>query len=77
MRDAALDASSGNDDFRESYERMHSHLQANGIDVETDVLTIGPALDIDPVNSRFVNSKAANNLLSTEGRPPFSYPSFS
>lgn len=75
--DAALDAASGNDDFRESFERMHAHLQANGIDVEADVLTIGPALDINPVNNRFVNSKAANDLLSSEGRPPFSYPSFS
>ena len=64
--------------FAESTARMLDHLRANDVDVDdTAVLSIGPALDIDPARDRFINHDAANALRAREERAPFTFPALS
>jgi predicted dehydrogenase len=60
--------------FGEATARMLEHLRANAVDVDgSNVLSIGPSLDIDPARDRFINQDAANALLSREERVPFTF----
>ena len=58
----------------ESFERMASHLDANGVDTDEAPLTMGPWMAFDPARERFVNSEAGNALLRRDYRAPFVVP---
>jgi predicted dehydrogenase len=58
----------------ETYERMAAHLFANGVDLNTSQLTLGPVLTMNPAKETFRNNKDANELLSRPYRKPFVVP---
>jgi len=59
---------------QEAFQRMAAHLDANGVDIETDEVMLGPALIFDPDAERFVNNEVANALVRPQYRPPFEVP---
>lgn len=74
-RDIA-DAFQGNDTVAGAFARMVEYLQSHNIDVDTDRLIAGPALEFDSATERFTGSDSewANMYLSRVYRPPFSLP---
>jgi len=69
-------ASEGEKEFAEAFDRFRTHLDANGIDIETTPPVIGARLRFDPEKERFVGpgSERANPLLAREYRRPFVVP---
>jgi predicted dehydrogenase len=59
-----------------AWERMQTHLDANGIDLEKTPMTRGAALAMDPDAERYTGplSRQANLLLSRNDREPFTIP---
>jgi predicted dehydrogenase len=57
-----------------TYDRMITHLQANGVDLKTSKIVQGEYLKMDPAKERFTNSGSANKLLTREYRKPFVVP---
>lgn len=55
----------------DAFERLASHLAANGVNLNTDPLTLGAAPAFDPARERFVDSPAADALLAREYRRGF------
>jgi predicted dehydrogenase len=66
----------GNRQLTAVYERMKTHLSANGIDLDRTPATLGAMLTFDPAAERFVGefSQAANELVSRPYRQPFVVP---
>lgn len=62
--------------FSETYDRFCAHLAAHKIDIEKHPVTLGPWLRMNPKEERFVGafSKRANQLRTTNYRPPFVVP---
>jgi hypothetical protein len=58
----------------ETFREIQQHLADNGVDIEKTPLTIGPWLEIDSDNERFVNSPTANAMLTRDYRKPFVVP---
>ncbi len=55
----------------ETFERMVTHLEANGVDLTATPLTLGPALTFDPKTEKAVGNDAAAKLLTREYRKPY------
>lgn len=55
----------------ETFERIATHLEANGVDLEKTKATLGAVLKMDTKLERFKNNSAANKLLTREYRKPF------
>ena len=53
---------------------MVAHLKANEVDVDGQVLTAGPWLEIDPVREQFTGNSTANHLLRRDDRQAFAVP---
>jgi hypothetical protein len=68
----------GNDLLFSAYDRMASHLRANGVDIDSrrsdSHLTLGPWLELDTTTELFTNSDEANALAKRTGRAPFVVP---
>jgi len=47
---------------------MAEHLTANGVDFDDPKLLVGPWLEMDPVEERFIASDPANSLLTRDYR---------
>jgi hypothetical protein len=60
----------------ETWERVRSHLEANGVDLAKTPLTLGPALTFDPASEKFTGELAdrANSLLKGDYREGFTLP---
>jgi predicted dehydrogenase len=60
----------------DAYERMQSHLSANGVQLEQHGLTLGPVLSMNSNTERFYGpfKDAANALLKRNYRKPFVIP---
>jgi predicted dehydrogenase len=58
----------------ETYDRLGSHLVANGVDFENSGLRLGPWIQMDPETERFVGNDAANRLLTRDYREGFVVP---
>jgi predicted dehydrogenase len=58
---------------KDAFERMVTHLDANGVDLAKIPLTVGPMLSIDPTAERFTGDHAerANELLKGSYRSGF------
>jgi hypothetical protein len=69
-------AVSGNDVVGESLDRILSHLRANKINLEENPVRIGPTLNFDAEQERFVGEQSylANMFLKCIYRPPFVVP---
>jgi len=63
----------GSDLLTEAFDRLLSHLKANEIDLDKNLLAIGPMLTFDTEHERFVgdHSDYANMFLSRDYREPF------
>jgi predicted dehydrogenase len=65
-----------NDDLMDSFERMVEHLKANEVDLEKELITMGPMLTMDPNQEKFVGeySDMANMYVKRNYREPFVVP---
>jgi predicted dehydrogenase len=65
-----------NTDFQNTWERMQSHLDANGIDLRRTPPTLGPFLQFDSATERFTGAFAdpANQHLGRQYRKGFEVP---
>jgi len=63
------------DDHQDTFERTRQHLAQNAVDIEKTPMTLGPWLEFDPDNERFVDNETANSMLTREYRKPFVVPS--
>lgn len=71
-----LDTMAGkNPHTQEAWQRMHGHLVANGVDVDTEAggVRMGPRLTMDPKTERFADD-ASNALLARNYREGFVVP---
>ena len=64
----------GNKEAADSLERMAEHLKRNGVDIESDHLTLGEFLVMDPKTEKFKDNAAADKLLTREYRAPYIVP---
>jgi predicted dehydrogenase len=62
------------DDVLETFARTRRHLADNNVDLEKSKLTLGPLLQIEPGQERFVGNPRANALLTRVYRKPFVLP---
>ncbi len=58
----------------ESFVRLLSHLEANGVDPAATPLTLGAHLEVDVENERFVDNERANELVRPQYREPYVVP---
>ncbi|HXJ59060.1 MAG TPA: Gfo/Idh/MocA family oxidoreductase [Verrucomicrobiae bacterium] len=58
----------------ETFERTRQHLVDNGLDTEKSPLRLGPLLQVQPEEERFLNRADANAFLQREYRKPFVLP---
>jgi hypothetical protein len=58
----------------DSFDRMTSHLQANGINLEEPVLHAGASLTMDPHSETFPGNSEANHRATREYRAPYVVP---
>jgi predicted dehydrogenase len=65
----------GRDTVLETLDRTRRHLADNGIDLERFKLRLGPLLAMAPDHEHFLDSPAADALLTREYRRPFVVPS--
>ncbi|MEM9659876.1 MAG: gfo/Idh/MocA family oxidoreductase, partial [Planctomycetota bacterium] len=75
--EAVAETVRGDDLLSGAFERMASHLRANGVDVDNvESLTLGAALEIDGDAESFVGPRgdAANQLRKRKYRDPFVVP---
>jgi predicted dehydrogenase len=75
-RDEVMEAIKGNSEMVESFERFQEHLLVNGVDVKATPRILGPWLEIDADNERFIGDfhEEANKLLMRQYREPFVVP---
>lgn len=58
----------------ETFERMSAHLKANGVNIDSDQVTLGVPLKFDPKSEQFAGNEAANKLLTRDYRKPYVVP---
>jgi len=75
-RDKVMEAIKGNKEMVDSFERFQEHLLVNGVDVKATPRILGPWLEIDTDNERFIGDfhEEANKLLRRQYREPFVVP---
>ena len=64
----------GNKEAMDSLERLATHLDANGVDIKVDQLTLGEFLKMDPKTEKFIGNADADKLLTREYRAPYIVP---
>jgi len=64
-----------NENALETFDRVTAHLTANGVNIDSTKLRVGPELVFDPASETFTGNEAANKLLTREYRKPFVVPS--
>lgn len=62
------------DDNEATLDRMISHLEANGVDLNKTPLSLGPQLNIDVEKEIFIDNDQANALMKREYRKPYVVP---
>jgi len=63
-----------NDNPGETFDRVASHLAANGVKLDAIKMGVGSCLDFDPKTETFPGNSAANAMLTREYRKPFVVP---
>ncbi|WP_437226329.1 Gfo/Idh/MocA family protein [Planctomicrobium sp. SH661] len=63
--------------WADSWKRMAEHLQANGVDLNDPKLLVGPWLEMDPAQERFITNDPANKMLTRDYRPGYVVPAAS
>jgi predicted dehydrogenase len=64
----------GNKEALDSLNRLVTHLEANGVDVNVEKLSMGEFLKMDPVTEKFIKNPAADKLLTRDYRKPYIVP---
>jgi len=72
--DALREKFKGNKEALDSLNRLLTHLDANGVDVNVDQLTLGEFLKMDPKTEKFIDNAAADKLLTRDYRAPYVVP---
>ncbi|MCA9248040.1 MAG: gfo/Idh/MocA family oxidoreductase, partial [Planctomycetales bacterium] len=67
----------GNAQWADSFERMAKHLDANEVDIDGSVLTLGPWLEFDTKAETITNNDEAKPLVTREYRKPYVVPDLS
>lgn len=60
--------------FAEAYGRLIEHLAVNSVDLNSEQVTLGMVLEMNPKTERFKNNAAANEMLTRDYRAPFVVP---
>lgn len=63
-----------NKGLAEAYDRMAGHLDANGVDINSDRLQLGVPLKFNPKKERFSGNDQANQMVTRNYRAPFVVP---
>ena len=71
---AIREAVKANKEAMDSLERLAAHLGANDVNIDTDQLTLGEFLKMDPKTEKFIGHAEADKLLTREYRAPFVVP---
>lgn len=71
---AALQSRKAGEHVLETFKDIQQHLAANGVDLGKTPLALGPWLEIDSDNERFVGNPKADALLTRDYRKPFVVP---
>ena len=53
---------------------MAAHLEANGVDINNDKVTLGVVLKMNPKTEKFRGNRKANALLTRDYRKPYVVP---
>jgi predicted dehydrogenase len=69
--DAIREQIKGDRDALPTFQRMCEHLAANNVDLEKTPATLGMVLKMNQANSRFIENKRANLLLTRKPREPY------
>jgi predicted dehydrogenase len=69
--DAIREQIKGDRDGLPTFQRMCEHLAANNVDLEKTPATMGMVLKMNQANSRFIENKQANLLLTRKPREPY------
>ena len=72
--DAIREQIKGDRDALPTFQRMCEHLAANDVDLEKTPATLGMVLKMNQANSRFIENKQANLLLTRKPREPLHHP---
>jgi hypothetical protein len=64
----------GNKEALDSLNRLATHLEANGVDLNVEKLTMGEFLKMDPKTEKFVKNPAADKMLTRPYRAPYVVP---
>jgi predicted dehydrogenase len=64
----------GNKEALDSLNRLATHLEANGVDLNVEKLTLGQFLKMDPKTEKFIKNPAADKLLTRVYRQPYIVP---
>jgi hypothetical protein len=72
--DSIAEKIKGNAEATDSFNRLAAHLDANGVDIKTEQLSLGEFLKMDPKTERFIGNAEADQLLTREYRAPFIVP---
>lgn len=70
-----LEEISGDGELLEAFGTMENHLEANGINLNIDLATVGAALAMNPEREEFYRNDRANALLRRNYRDGFEVPS--
>jgi predicted dehydrogenase len=69
--DAIREQIKGDRDLLPAYERMCEHLAANNVDLEKTPAKLGLVLRMNQRNSKFIENKRANYMLTRKPREPY------
>ena len=74
--DKVMEAIKGNKEMVDSFERFQEHILVNGVDIKATPRILGPWLEIDTDNERFIGDfhEEANKLLRRQYRESFVIP---
>ncbi len=72
--DALREKLEGNKEAAETFDRLATHLDANGVDISKDQLALGEFLKMNPATEKFIGSPEGDKLLTREYRAPFVVP---
>ena len=72
--DEMRDKIKGNKDALDSLDRLATHLEANGVDLKVEKLTMGEFLKFDPKTEKFVKNAEADKQLTRKYRAPYVVP---
>jgi predicted dehydrogenase len=75
-RDEVMEAIKGNSQMLDAFERLQEHLLVNAVDVKATPRILGPWLEIDIDNEKFIGDfhEQANELVKRRYREPFVVP---